>query len=402
MTRALNPSRISYLNLTRKPFRSIALTAIVAVLSFALFGGTILSLSFKNGLDSVKARFGADIIVVPSGHEGAQEAILLSGEPTCFYFNKSVVDALKEVEGISKITTQFYLTSMSASCCDLPLQIIGFDPATDFTIQPWILETTQTEITDGQLIVGSDIVLFDHNYLKIYGSEYPVAAQLAKTGTGIDQSVYASFDTIKVMFEAAKAKGMFFTPDTSVETSVSSVMIKVEEGCDIEKVIGGLRSAADDIQIIRTQSMITNLTSSINGFGTFLYIFCFVFLIMILIILAMVFSNMVNERKKEFAILRILGATRIKLAKILLYESCYISMAGSLTGTCIAALFVFPFSVYISDSLGLPAILPSVVSVITVLVCTIALSFLAGPVTSVYHAVKISRIEPYLVLRDGE
>lgn len=402
MAKALSPSRISYLNLTRKPLRSIALTAIVAVLSFALFGGTILSLSFKNGLNSVEARLGADLIVVPMGHEGAQEAILLSGEPTYFYFDKSVVDALEKVEGVSKLTTQFYLTSMSASCCDLPLQIIGFDPATDFSIQPWILETTDNKMADGSLIVGSGVILAGHNYLKLYGSEYQVAAQLAKTGTGIDQSIYASLGTVKELFEAAKEKGMFFSPDTSVETSVSSVLIKVEEGYDIEKVAGGLRSAAEDIQVIRTQSMITNLAGSIEGFGTFLYLFSFVFFIMVLIILAMVFSTMVNERKKEFATLRFLGATRIKLAEILLYESCYVSMAGGFIGTGIAALFVFPFNVYIGSRLGLPTIRPSVISAMAVFVSTLALSILIGPITSVYSAVKISRIEPYLVLREGE
>lgn len=402
MAQVLSPSRISYFNLKRKPFRSVALAMVVAILSFAFFGGTVLSLSLKNGLNNVKARLGADLIVVPLGYEEAQESILLTGEPSYFYFNKQVADKLKAVEGISELTAQFYLASMSTSCCDLPVQIIGFDPVTDFSIQPWIRETIGGELDDGALIIGSDILLENHDVIMLYGREYPVAAQLDKTGTGMDRSIFAATKTIKDLFAHAKEKGMFFLPDTNPDTSVSSVLIKVEKGYDIDEVMNDLRGTAEDIQIIRTQHMITSITGSIGGFITFLYVFSAVFLVLIIVILAAVFSITLNARKKEFATLRILGATRKKLAAILLCESLYISTAGGMIGLVPAALLVFPFSVFIGDSLGLPYMQPSLFRIFMIFVCTLFLSMVTGPIASVYSAVKICRIEPYLAFREGE
>ena len=43
--KALSTHRLSLLNLQRKPFRTWALIAVVAVLAFVLFGGSVLTMS---------------------------------------------------------------------------------------------------------------------------------------------------------------------------------------------------------------------------------------------------------------------------------------------------------------------------------------------------------------------
>lgn len=60
--KALTIGRLSLLNLRQKPLRTVGLTVITAILSFVLFAGAILSVSMKNGLESVKARLGADLM----------------------------------------------------------------------------------------------------------------------------------------------------------------------------------------------------------------------------------------------------------------------------------------------------------------------------------------------------
>jgi putative ABC transport system permease protein len=67
-----------------------------------------------------------------------------------------------------------------------------------------------------------------------------------------------------------------------------------------------------------------------------------------------VFSGSIHERKKEFALLRILGATRKKLVAIVLGESSLAGLAGGAAGVILASLAVFPFSTLINERLELP------------------------------------------------
>ena len=90
--KALSTHRLSLLNLQRKPFRTAALMTVVALLSFVLFGGTIMTMSMENGIDGLKSRLGADIVVVPEGYDKDLEGVMIQGEPTYFFMNKEVLD----------------------------------------------------------------------------------------------------------------------------------------------------------------------------------------------------------------------------------------------------------------------------------------------------------------------
>lgn len=134
--RPLTISQLAVANIKRKPLRTAGLIIIVALVAFVLFAGGILSVSLKNGLESMKERLGADLLVVPVGYDEGVEGIIVKGEPAYFYFDKSVETQLEKVEGVKCVSSQFYLTSLNQDCCSVPVQFIGFDPETDFSIQP--------------------------------------------------------------------------------------------------------------------------------------------------------------------------------------------------------------------------------------------------------------------------
>jgi putative ABC transport system permease protein len=73
----LSTGRIAFLNIQHKKSRTLRMAALVAVLSFTLFGGLILTDSLQNGLKSISSRLGADLIVVPEGSDESMEGILL-------------------------------------------------------------------------------------------------------------------------------------------------------------------------------------------------------------------------------------------------------------------------------------------------------------------------------------
>ncbi|MFV0412342.1 MAG: ABC transporter permease, partial [Oscillospiraceae bacterium] len=92
----INTGRLSARNLAANPFRTAGLVLVVAALSFALFGGAVLSASLTNGMYSLKERLGADLAVVPLEHEADYEGIILSGEPSRFYFSNTVQQQIQQ------------------------------------------------------------------------------------------------------------------------------------------------------------------------------------------------------------------------------------------------------------------------------------------------------------------
>ncbi|MDR2375859.1 MAG: ABC transporter permease, partial [Treponema sp.] len=157
--RVLNTGFLSLENLKAKPARTACLVVVAAILAFTLFGGSILALNLRQGLAAMTKRFGADLMVVPAGTSEKAQSILLRGVISYFYFDEAIVDSVARTEGIACASPQFFLTSLAEGCCDAAVQLIAYDPATDFVVQPWMAEKYSRSVEDGQVVVGSRITI---------------------------------------------------------------------------------------------------------------------------------------------------------------------------------------------------------------------------------------------------
>ena len=125
-------------NLFHKPLRTAALFVLTFFLAFTIFSGSAVIWSLQNGLDRLESRLGADVIVVPNKAKQKIDPknLILNGTPGYFYMDKEKINLIEHVEGVDKVSPQIFLASLSASCCSIPVQIIGFDPGSDFIVQP--------------------------------------------------------------------------------------------------------------------------------------------------------------------------------------------------------------------------------------------------------------------------
>ena len=103
-----------------------------------------------------------------------------------------------------------------------------------------------------------------------------------------------------------------------------------------------------------------------------------------------------------FAVLRVLGATRKKLANIVLAEAFVISLCGAVLGSIFAAVVVFPFGRGIGIQMGMPLLLPGAYDSLLLLLFALTLSVAVGPLSAAYSAFMISRAETYATMREGE
>ena len=199
-------------DIQRHAFLNACLLATVVILSVMLFSVTVISVSLKKGMGNMRKRLGADIMLVPKGEREKAENMLLEGSRSNFYFEGEVYEKVQSIDGISDSTSQCFLKSLSADCCSSEVQIVFFDPDSDFVVGPWIETEYKQKLSGDAVIVGSDIVSEDGK-IKLFGQEYPIASQMARTGTALDSSVYFSTDAKAELLRNAEEKGSFLTEE---------------------------------------------------------------------------------------------------------------------------------------------------------------------------------------------
>lgn len=392
-------------NLKRKPFRTGALLAVVTILALTFFGGTMLTLNLNTGMTSMEQRLGADLMVVPQDTAQQAEALLTNGNPSTFYFTKDIADKVRQADGIEQASEQTYISSLAAACCAEKLQIIGYDPATDFVIEPWVASQFKGTLEDGQMIAGANVNVSTDGTIELYGRKWPVVAQLANTGTSLDNSVFINQNTVPDMVAASSKVAKQVLPAEYADKAVSSVMIKVQQGYEAQTVaenIKRLDSRFADLGYVYPGGITATTKTSLNSLVTYLKVFVAVIWVMGVIVLLAVFSSSTNERKREFASLRIMGATRGMLNAIMLKESSIIGLIGGVAGVSLASLVIFPFSSLIGKQLQLPYLQASPLAVIGFVVVTILCATAIGIAGSLATMWRLGRPEAYLTLREGE
>ncbi|MBT1176376.1 ABC transporter permease [Bifidobacterium callimiconis] len=405
MSPHISLARLPLENLRRKPFRTASLITVVAILSVAFFGGSMLAMNLNKGLTSMEERLGADLMVVPQTTESKAEALLTDGTPNTFYFTNDIESKVSKADGIAQITSQTYISSLAAACCAEKLQIIGFDPQTDFVIEPWVASQYDKTLGDGQMVAGANVNVSTDGTIELYGKTWPVVAQLASTGTSLDNSVFVNKATVPQMVAASAKVAKRVMPQEYASKAVSSVLIKVQDGYDAHTVannIAKLDPQLASVGFVYPGGVTASTKTSLNTMLSYMLVFVVVLWVMGLIVMLAVFSSSVNERKKEFASLRIMGATRGMLISIVIREALITGLAGGVIGVAAASLIVFPFSGYIGKQMQLPYLQVGIGSILVMALIALVFAVFTAAVASLFVAFRLGRPEAYLTLREGE
>ena len=398
----MKTASLAWRNLIRKPGRTLALALLTAFLALAVFGGSVMVLSLRSGLNSLEARLGADIILVPSEAQSkvSFQNMFLQGTTGAFYMDAANVEKALEVEGVEKAAPQTFLASLKADCCSIKIQVIGIDPARDFTVQPWITRSLTRELGEMDVAVGCKVEAEVGEILRVYDQRCKVVARLEATGTGLDTAVYCDMDTMNTLLRAAEEKGVSHRLESG-DQEVSAVYVKVKDGYDIDAVNSRLNGRLRKVTAVRTRSMITGVSDSLAGISRTVTLLIEAVWVLAFVVLLLAFVLIIRERAREFAVLRLVGASRGTLSRMVLLESSLCGLLGGLTGTALAALVLFPFAQLIESSLKLPYLMPEAGTVLLLAAGTVLLSVAVAALSSVMAAYRLSRIDPGTVLREG-
>ncbi|MBR1663203.1 MAG: FtsX-like permease family protein [Ruminococcus sp.] len=392
---------IAVKNIKGRPARSVILVVISMLLTFAIFGGTMVISSLDSGLSALENRLGADIMVVPfeATTQKKFDDIVLQNAPGYFYMDNARVQQVLEREGIAQASEQFFLASASASCCSVAVQIIGYDPETDFTITPWIKKSYSDSLGELDVVVGNDLNAFVGDTISFYGVDCKVAAKLDKTGTGFDTAVFTTKDTIKRLIQSSVDLGMNIFGKVDPENTVSCIMINAAAGFTPEEVVNDINLHVKNVKAIQSKELISGVSDSLGGVSGIIRVLICAVWILGVVILLLAFTMSVNERRKEFAVLRVAGAARSRLAGIVLGEALMICIIGSILGVLLGFAVILPFNGVIEQALGLPFLLPGAGRCAGYALASLLLCTLSGTLAAAVSALRISRIDTGVILR---
>lgn len=402
----LNTLNMAVQNLKAKKYRTAFMMFFVLLMSATVFFSTILMNNLKQGIKSTTQRAGADIIVVPDeGTEDIRDS-LFAGTPCSVFFDKSWKAAVEKVEGVERVSAQMYVGTLSASCCDLPVQMIAFDPETDFVVWPWLKNQNTVNLKKGQVLVGDRVEAEPGDTLQFYLTEFEVAGKLEKTGMGYDGSVFMTFETLYELKNSETAKATL--PMEDIEDKVSMLMVDIADDIkDVDLIhlrlaIAKCGPEGEKMYAGSTDELLSGISQQVKKLSGYGNILTYISLISAALALISIFVLTINERRYEFGVLYALGAKKSQMRNIILSEALVISGIGGVTGTLLTYGLVAAFKDVISIKLEVPYLDMSMEKAMPVAGICIVIALATGIAAAVCSAYQISKGEVYRLLRENE
>lgn len=398
----LNPKEIAFKNIQNKSVRSASLIILTAILTLVLFLSSFLILSLRNGMHSLANRMGADIIVVPEGYDSKIRGAILRGEPNTFFLDKSVVEKIRKIEGVEIATPQLFIATLSAGCCSFPIQVIGFDSDTDFVVKPWLATQAKLPLEKGEVLVGHNIVGDMHEHVKFFNQEFIIRGRLAKTGMGFDNTVFVNFEEARRLVK--EYEKVLKLEDKDHENMISCVMIKVDNSVDPVEIQNNIRNefAGQGVYPLLSQSMMNEVSTSTQDMIKYVYILIALVWLLVFLVLTLVYSITIKERKREFATLRILGASKKHLRRIILSEIFTINISGAACGSVLGLIISILFGTWFSQSFKMPFLAPNVLTLAIIFIAVFTIGTIMGPLSSLISIKKMNAEELGLLLRQND
>ena len=389
-------------SISGRAYRSGLIVSFILVLAAFLMSTTLLAISIGHSLQVGTERLGADIVVVPAGKEMETQRALLLGKPVSgAWMPAENVDRVAQVEGVAKVSPQLYLETLTgAACCSAwDMFMIAFDPETDFTVTPWLIGKLNEPLGPRD-VIGGDWVFVPEatGKVMIYGVEVNLAAKLEPTGMGLDKTMFLPFDTAREI--AKESVTTAARPLEIPEGQISAVQVKVKENYAIDKIAKRIMAAVPGTYAFASLELTRAIHRQTKGLFRMLFLGLTVVWVLAVVLSGLVFSLMVNERRREIGLLRAIGADRNFIFKLFLTESSALGLGGGLIGVVFAVVFVYLFRVYLMLSAEVPLLIPPLPSLLGfMLACLVVALVLALPAL-LYPAVRASRVDPAVAMRE--
>jgi putative ABC transport system permease protein len=398
----MNIPYVALKNLKRKMTRTWLLLAIVMVVSCTLFAATLFLKSINNALRIGTYRLGADILVVPENAQKEARSALLSGEPTQFLMDRSVLGEVKQVDGVKNATSQLFIKPTSFTCCfNVDVFLVAFDPDSDFTVRPWLEKNLNRKLGINEIITGRSVPVIVGDKIPFYGTTFTVGGTMEPTGMDFfDRAVFMSLDSAYNM--AANSKTKALQPLEISRNQISTVLVQVRDDITPDRVAIRIEHNISGVKAIVSDTIISTVRKQLAGLIKAILIISVILWVIVLLIMAFAFYMIVNERRREIGLLRAMGGNKGHIASIILNEAVLLSSAGGAAGIGLGYVLLIAFKDLLLQHLKLPYLFPDTGQMIVLTVGALLFSILTGLIAALLPSFSILRVEPYEAIRSSE
>lgn len=385
-------------NLKHRKVRTAFLSAFLIVLTFSLLMSYMITDSMALCVNRTINRMGADIIVTSPDYANELSDSLFSGEICSFYIDRSALDSVAEIEEVDQMSPQLYIATLAAACCSVPIQIVAFEPETDFIVGPWLQELGISELKDGQVIIGNG--LNAEGSIVFFEQELEIAGKLEKTGTTYDNCAYVNFETAKMLLETPKLKEV--TGSIDPENTISTIMLKTKPGSDNASIARYINYhlEGNKLKAFTSQGMFDSITNSLGQLQAYSWMLIGLLFVMAFLALICIFNITTNERLREFGILMSIGVKKSQIVKMLLIEAAVIGLVASLIGIGLSGGTILLFSDVIQEKMNIPYIITDVWVLLKMALTCVGVGVLSSELSILYATVKTMNMEPFRLIQE--
>lgn len=368
----------------RKAANAFIVFAVALAVAMALMA-MIMTDGIRQELERNSRLMGADLALVPPGTRETGHTELDKGPPVRGMVPDEAAGQLADFPEIEAATAQKYLGE--ARLGNIWAALVAFEPATDFVVLPW-LETDNPsgdrKSPDGALtgaLVRRETPAGD--ILELEGKSYPLAGRLRETGSFPDTSIFIP------------------APGGPV-TGASWILLRLGKGAYLDFMVNRLETNIPGIEVIARPEILKTINDQLYGLlqGGGFRIATALVVFGVLLVTGAMFALTAQERRREFGLLKAMGARNFFVFRLVIGEAAALAGIGSLLGMALMALWLL-FS-GIGPATGGAGALSFAGFVLGRMILTLALTIAVGAATALYPALRAGALEPYAAIRAGE
>ncbi len=349
------------------------------------------------------SRLGADLMVVPQNALTNITAALLTAEPTGEVLDADLLDQA-HITGIGRAAPQrvFRTEQSEFGGQGESVDLIGYDPGNDFTIQPWINERLGRPMQPGDVILGAarDVPLGSE--IALFGKPFRVYAKLGRTGAGThERGIFMPSAELLALVPAIREQTRK-TPPMLEPRKVSGFLIELTPGATELQVRFALLSHLSGTKVVAGGSLLTGIRQGVTALlGGAISLVSMMFASTALMV-SVLFSAIVTERRSELGLLKAIGAKRSQIVGMVLIEAIVATGGGGLCGVVFGMLLLRLFErslVYYLTEIGVPFLWLDRMDTVLVAAACILGAGLIGAIGALTPAWRSSRHDPYDLIR---
>jgi putative ABC transport system permease protein len=390
-------------SLLHRRLQSLTIVGSIAVGVAIVFSILAVYNGVSSGMELSKQRMGADIVIVPFGETLEPSLLLFGGAAANSYMPKELVDGVRAVKGVHAVTPQFFTHSLSADCHDIGTKnrMIGYDPASDWILAPWLKKAHKTEIKDDEVILGAKVPVWTQNKISILGKWYNIIAIAEETGTTLDYSLLVSMNEARRVVSSDGTLKKVWDRMGPPSGLISTILVKVDDDANIDKVVSDIQEVGLMKPIVaaevkkRIADQFTVFAILIGGIGS----------LTVLTSLLHLFSRFYTltwERQAEWGLYLAFGATGRDIGLVIVGEAAVVSLTGSIIGLLLGSGLYKGSLTLLEAYQSFPFVHPSWGFLASIAIGIIIVFTGLGALAAWLPAYQGSRIDPSTVMTRGE